>query len=324
MRIVVITMLAALLLSLCISCNSRSSYREPLLARKAENRAATNDVTLASADSSKTVADLGQANNLSANKDGEKADENIADDQKSPGSPVAPAPRENPDWDRKIVKTANLKLEVKNFRSYVQQLHQLVKESGGYIAQESQSQSDYSIENTVAIKVPVDRFEDLLMKTASDSDKIVEKKINSEDVTTEYVDTRSRLETKKEVRERYLDLLKQARSMKDILAVQNEINDIQEQMDAAAGRIAYLGHSSAYSTIYLDFYQVLNPTAHEETSPPFFNKLKDSIRQGWDWCSSLVLGLISVWPLWIAVGGVWIGVKKWKAGLARKPIAQQP
>jgi len=56
-------------------------------------------------------------------------------------------------------------------------------------------------------------------------------------------DTRSRLETKKEVRERYLDLLKQARNMKDILAVQNEINDIQEQMEGAAGRT---GHSLAF------------------------------------------------------------------------------
>ncbi|HXB91976.1 MAG TPA: DUF4349 domain-containing protein [Puia sp.] len=321
MRIVVITMLAALLLSLCISCNTHSSTEKfRLLSRRAEDRTMANDVSTAAADSSGSSADVGQTAYKSANKDGEKADEKSADDQKGSGSPAPPAPRQNLDWDRKIVKTANLKIEVKHFGSYLQQLHHLVKESGGYIAQETQSQSDYSIENTVAIKVPVDRFEDLLMKTASDSDKIVEKKINSEDVTSEYVDTRSRLETKKEVRERYLDLLKQARSMKDILAVQNEINGIQEQMDAAAGRIAWLGHSAAYSTIYLDFYQVLNPTAQEETSPSFFFKLKDSIRQGWEWCSSLVLGLISVWPLWIALVLVWFGAKRWKAGLARKPV----
>jgi len=96
--------------------------------------------------------------------------------------------------------------------------------------------------------------------------------------------------------------------MKDIIAVQNEINDIQQEMDQASGRIAYLGHSSAYSTINLHYFQVLDVTAVETSSPTFFTKLKDSIIEGWSGLSALLLQLVGVWPLWIAlaIGIPWI------------------
>jgi Domain of unknown function (DUF4349) len=224
------------------------------------------------------------------------------------------------DWDKKIIKTADLHIEVKDFQRYTSRLHNAVKTSGGYIAQEQQAQTAAEIDNTVSIKVPVDRFDDLLQQLPSDSDRLMEKKVTSEDVTMELVDTKSKLETKKEVRERYLELLKQAHSMKDIITVQNEINDIQEQMDQASGRIAWLGHSSAYSTINLRFYQVLDGGVREDPSPTFFHQLKDAVVEGWKGLSSLLLGMMSVWPLWIALlfGAVWI--RKLMRSVRSKPV----
>ena len=223
--------------------------------------------------------------------------------------PTYPPPI-NPDWDKKIIKTADLSIETNDFRTFTLRLHNTVKQLGGYLAQEQQSQSASSIENTVSIKVPVDRFDDLVQQLASDSDKLIEKKISSEDVTGKIVDTKSRLETKKEVRERYLDLLKQARNMKDILTVQKEINDLQEEMDAAAGQISYLGHSAAFSTVNLRFYQVLDTGSIEDPSPTFFKKLKDALSEGWAWCSAVVLGVISFWPLWLGIGIGWYGLRR--------------
>jgi hypothetical protein len=216
-------------------------------------------------------------------------------------SPAPPAP--NPDWDKKIIKTADLRLEVKNFGWFARRLHLAVKQSGGYVAQEEQTQATTEISNSVTIRVPVANFDELLMQLPSDSDRLVDKKISSQDVTMEVVDTRSRLETKKEVRERYLELLRQAHTMKDILAVQNEVNDIQQEMDQASGRIAWLGHSAAYSTINLRFYQVLATDLPKETSPSFLRRLKDSIADGWLGFSEFLLAILRVWPLLI---GVWL------------------
>jgi hypothetical protein len=62
----------------------------------------------------------------------------------------------NPDWDKKIIKTASVNLEVKDYSNFYTSLREKVRNMGGYIAQEEQSQSDYKIENTMTIKVPVD------------------------------------------------------------------------------------------------------------------------------------------------------------------------
>lgn len=290
---------AALLLLLCAACNNGYDKK----ARTPEPSAdapTTASVNAAMADSA-SVATSNEVLRSEYVNDGQQPTARAGNaKQQAPAAPAAPAP--NPDWDRKIVKTADVALQVKDFQRFSDRLHDNVRQSGGYIASEQQSQDAGVIENTVAIRVPVNRFEELMAQLPGDSDKLETKKVSSDDVTMELIDTKSRLETKKEVRERYLELLKQAHSMNDIIAVQNEINDIQGEMDQAAGRIAWLGHSSAYSTINLRFYEILDATVHEEAPPGFMQRLKESIGEGWKGLSAFLIEIMSVWPLWIALG----------------------
>ena len=214
------------------------------------------------------------------------------------------------DWDKKIIKTANLNLEVKDYNIYNTSLREKLKQFGGYIAQEEQSQSEYKIENILTIKIPVDQFDDAVNSISSNVKELNEKKITSEDVTTEVIDTRSRLEAKKQVRLRYLDLLKQAKNMEEILSVQSEINGIQEQIESAAGRMEYLQHSSSFSTIHLIFYQVLNGAAIDNDKPTFSTRITNAFRFGWNWIGELSIGIVSIWPLLLAVFGIIIFYKR--------------
>ena len=220
-------------------------------------------------------------------------------DKKKQPSPLQPVP--NPDWDKKIIKTANLNLEVKNYNIYFSAFREKVRSFGGYVAQEEQTQSDYKIENTITIKVPVDQFDNAVVLLTNNVEKINERKISSQDVTTEFVDTKSRMESKKQVRQRYIDLLKQAKNMEEILSVQSEINSIQEEIESASGRIEYLGHSSTFSTINLTYYQVLNSSAKDNDSPSFGTKLSSAFKTGWSWIGELFVGLVSIWPLFLLI-----------------------
>jgi hypothetical protein len=219
------------------------------------------------------------------------------------------------DWDKKIIKTASLNVEVKDYQKYYTALYASVRRVGGYVAQENQTQSEYKTENVVAIKVPVTQFDEAvnLLINGTGQERLIEKKIGSDDVTGEVVDTKSRLEAKRQVRLRYMDLLKQAKNMGEVLQVQNEINDLQEQIEMAAGRMSYLNNAAAYSTINLTFYQVLNPSAGINTEPSFVVKLVSAFQNGWDFIKLLLLGLISIWPFLILFGGVWLGFKKWRS-----------
>jgi hypothetical protein len=210
-------------------------------------------------------------------------------------------PVAKPEWDKKIIKTAVLNLEVKDYNAFYTSIRDKVRAAGGYIAQEEQSQSDYKIENSIMIKVPVDQFDDAVAQLSLNTEKINEKKINSQDVTTEIVDTKSRIEAKKQVRLRYMDLLKQAKNMEEILNVQSEINEVQEEIESAAGRIQYLGHSSTFSTIHLTYYQIVNLSAKDINNPSFGTKLSSAFKIGWSWIGDLFIGLVSIWPLFLLI-----------------------
>jgi Domain of unknown function (DUF4349) len=279
MKIVTTALAVVLLLAACVH-NSKQKDLESLKSSVDEMKKAP-------------LADYKVEEQYNANAADTTVSPQPGDNKKQPGSKPIP----NPDWDKKIIKTAALDFEVKDFKGYNSKLREKIKGLGGYIAQEEQNQTDYKIENIVSIKVPVDQFDNALVLLTNDAEKLNEKKVTSQDVTGEYVDTKSRIEAKKQVRQRYIDLLKQAKNMEEILNVQSEINDVQEQIESAAGRVEYLGHSSAFSTINLTYYQVLNPSAKDNNSPNFGTKVGDAFKTGWGWIVDLFVGLVTIWPL---------------------------
>ena len=217
---------------------------------------------------------------------------------------------QNSDWDKKIIKTAFLKLEVKDFKAYTQIVHNAAKQYGGYVANEEQNESEGKIESTISIKVPVEQFESIMTQLPTSAEKIVEKKITTEDVTGEVVDTKSRLQAKEQMRLKYLEFLKQAKNMEDVLKVQSEINDIQEEIESASGRVNYLSHQSAYSTINLTFYQPLAGYNPGNDNPGFLTKLISAFKSGFNFLAEIFIGAVSIWPLFLLVIIAWIFYKR--------------
>lgn len=226
------------------------------------------------------------------------------DDKHKQGQPQ-PKPQSQPtaipDWNKKIIKNATLNFELKDYKTYSGALREKVRNIGGYIAQEEQTQSSYKIENTVTIKVPVDKFDEAIGLLTANVEKLNEKRVTSQDVTGEYVDTRSRMEAKKQVRERYMDLLKQARNMQEILNVQSEINEIQVEIESSTSRMQYLGQAAAFSTIEMTYFQVLDGSAKADATPTFGTRLSSAFKIGWSWIGELFVGLVSVWPLLLMI-----------------------
>ena len=229
-------------------------------------------------------------------------------------SPAPLKPTEHVDWDKKIIKTATLNLEVKDFKSYNESVHKAVRQFGGYIAQEEQNLSEEKTATTITIKVPVDQFETMMNQLPGGDAKVLERKIATEDVTGEVVDIKSRLQTKMQMRLKYLDFLKQSKNMEEVLQVQNEINGIQEAIEAAAGRVEYLTHQSAMSTINLSFYQPINGYQPKDSTPSFLTRMSDAFKNGTRWIAELLIGLISLWPLLLIIfGGIFVFKKKFSA-----------
>lgn len=235
----------------------------------------------------------------------------------APGAPQVGTAKFTPpqiirdDWEKKIIKTAEVTLELKDYSQYNQKLHAGLKAYGAYVASEEQTSSPERIANQLVIKVPVAQFDDLVNSFSGEGITLLQKKISAEDVTEEVVDTKARMASKKQVRDRYLELLKQARNMKEVLEVQQEINSIQEEIESAEGRVGYLSHQSAYSTIHLNYFEYLNGATPQQ-SPGFLLRITDGFRTGITAMGNLLVLLATIWPLWVAVlvALVWMRRKK--------------
>jgi len=223
------------------------------------------------------------------------------------------------DWDKKIIKTATLKLEVKDFKMYSGGIYKTVKQFGGYIAEENQSASTEKLESSITIKVPVAQFDNVMNQLPGANVKVVERKISTEDVTGEVVDVKSRLEAKKQMRQKYFEFFKQAKNMEEVLQVQTEINSLQEAMEAAAGRANYLSHESAMSTIHLTFYQPLEGFKPGDNSPSFLTRVNEAFKTGGTWFGNVLVGLISIWPLLLIIALGVFAVKKFSNLKTKQP-----
>ncbi len=217
------------------------------------------------------------------------------------------------DWDKKIIKTANVSLEVKDYKTFNNNIHNSIKSFGAYTAAEQQSASNTRIENTLTIKVPVDQFDNLINSIGGDGITVLSKNISTEDVSNELIDTKARVEAKKQLRDKYEELLKEAKTMKDILQVQAEINNLQEELEAAAGRVNFLTHSAAYSTVALHYFQYVNGNSEDSEQPTFFTNIKEAFTTGSSVFAHIFLFLISIWPLVLTGGLLYIYLKRGKA-----------
>lgn len=200
------------------------------------------------------------------------------------------------DWNKKIIKTANITLELSDFAGFNSGIHSRLKAYGAYVSAEQQNETDERISNDITIKVPVDKFDDLISSIPGNGIKVLEKNITTADVTAEVVDTKARIEAKKEVRAKYLELLKQAKNMDEILQVQDEINNIQEDIESASGRMSYLIHDAAYSTINLQYYQFINGITAKDVEPNFLTSVSNAFKDGGSIITNAIILCIQFWP----------------------------
>ena len=108
--------------------------------------------------------------------------------------------------------------------------------------------------------------------------------------------------------------------MEEILQVQNEINEIQEEIESAAGRINYLSSASAMSTINLTFFQPMPGFTSTDETPSFLNRIATAFKNGTSWIGDLLIGLISIWPLMLILAVIYMG---WKMARRPKVISQK-
>jgi len=115
------------------------------------------------------------------------------------------------------------------------QILESVDKYEGYIASDEEYKYKGGISNTIVIRVPAENFDELLADATKGVSKFDSKNITVKDVTEEFLDIQARLKTKKELENRYLELLKKAKSVPEILEVERQLGQLRADIESIEG-----------------------------------------------------------------------------------------
>ncbi len=201
----------------------------------------------------------------------------------------------------KIIRNANCKIKVTSVEKATMLAKKITSEHKGYISDERFTNTNYAKENRFTIRIPQNKFDEVLDGVCGLAEFVDYKNISTVDVTEEYVDITSRLKTKFEVKQRYEHILKtKAKTVEDILKAEEKLSKLQEEIESAQGRLNYLSNRVSFSTIQVDIYETIIPKEEPlRYQPGFLDKAKQGLSFGWAVIENITLLLFYIWPLLI-------------------------
>lgn len=214
--------------------------------------------------------------------------------------------------ERLVIKSAALSLLVKDVRESVSKMQKLAEGFGGFVVDSNVSVIDQKKENLsawVTIRVPVEKFDDALASLKESAVKVSSEQISGEDVTEQYTDLQSRLRNLEATEAQLLKIMERAGEIKDVLAVQQELTRVSEQIETTRGRIKFLEESAAMSkiTAYFATEEGELPIVEERWSP--LTTVKEGLRalaSFWQAVADrLIFWIIFLSPLIVLGAGFW-------------------
>jgi hypothetical protein len=167
---------------------------------------------------------------------------------------------------RQIIYRASVNLHVQSFADTDREITAMVKESGGFIAGFREDRS-YGAQRGGhwTIRLPAEKFTSFL-DAVTQLGVAERREVSSQDVTEECVDLNSRLKNKQTLENRLLELVaKRGDEIKDVLALENELSRVREEIEKLQGRLRYLSDRVALTTVEISAYERLDYQPPEAT-----------------------------------------------------------
>ena len=183
--------------------------------------------------------------------------------------------------ERKIIKSSQLSLETAKFNDVINSLEDMVKSYGGYIA--SSSIDAEGINNnyqclrfaSYKINVPSDKLDDFLDESSKLA-TVRNKSTSAEDITAQYYDNESRLKSLQIQEERYLEILKTATEVKDIIEIENALTDVRYEIENLTTCLNKISNLVDMATVNINIQEVSQETVAQSVPKTLGEKISSS------------------------------------------------
>ena len=202
--------------------------------------------------------------------------------------------------DRYLIRNATLTVETDDARRATEELVAATQRTGGYVADLREHVDALGRRSvTLQIRVPAKQFESTMLELEA-LGKVLEKQVSTEDVTEQFVDAEARTRNLKRTEERLLEHLERTGMLEDVVKVERELTRVREEIERLEGRLRYLSHRTAFSTLTITLRE--KPKAEPVLPARTFSSAQTASEA----LRALVSLLQAVWARFI-----WIGV--WSA-----------
>lgn len=204
---------------------------------------------------------------------------------------------------RKLIKNGSMTLVVDNLEQTRNDVVGLIEKHGGYVSNEQYSNWEHSSSYNLTVRIPCDKFDGFVAEVEAGKGKIESKSMYINDVTAEYIDLETRLNTKRSYLERYRQLLKSAKSVQEIVSIEDKIRSLEEEIDSTVGRLKYLTNQVEYSTLHLNIrHDDINfDPHHPDHGQGFWQRFSQSLSSGMRGLVDFAFFLVRIWPAWVII-----------------------
>ena len=205
----------------------------------------------------------------------------------------------------KIIYTARLTLETKDYDAARAALEQALADAGGWMENSSESSYDDSSRSlSMTLRVPAENYESFLT-AAGQAASLVNRSESADDVTAQYTDVAGRIANLEGQRDRLRELQASAGTLSDLLDIEAQLSDVQYQLESWQSQLDWYDDQVASCTVTVSLREVETYTPTGET---FLERLGAAFAEGWQnfvaGLASIAVVLAGLWPVVVIVAAV--------------------
>ena len=213
-------------------------------------------------------------------------------------------------FDRKIIFTAGLDLEVEDVARAFNDVSRVASSHGGFVEGSSLSlRSERDGERRefgwLNLRIPISQYQDTLLALRTlRNGMVLSEESQATEITEEYTDTESRIHNLEATEARYLALLAEAETIEDILRVDDRIKPVRLEIDRLRGRLNLLDDLTEMASVNVtlapreEFVAVVTDGGSTSPGEAFVN--------AWEASLDFLYGLATVLA-YLSVVAIWAG-----------------
>ena len=202
----------------------------------------------------------------------------------------------------KMIYSAYIEMQTLSYEQAAEDIAALVERSGAYFEQKNFSNYSSGYRHaSYTVRVPAEQFADFCAQVGTLC-HVTWQDDSAENISEQYYDTQSRLETAQIKLARLQELLKKAENMEDIITIESAISETEYEIERLSGTMRHYDALVDYATVTLELSEVYRLSGTEDAPKSFGEKLGNAFTDG---LAAVAEGL-EEFALWLAYS--WLGV----------------